>query len=157
LIHRRVELVVVRITITISIARQGPSDFSYPPSGGPAPGAPRSRPDQRSNQNIEYADRLRAILLFVLPETNLADAPYPIAVRESNLMQKKLNIKRRVGTVKPAGSKVKDLAKKFSELQRLREQVRRAEAALGLTDGRSGRRSFDSKIVHPFPRPKLVS
>jgi hypothetical protein len=59
-------------------------------------------------------------------------------------MQKKLKIKRTAGTVKPARPKVKDLAKKFSELQRLREQVRRAETALsGMTDGRSGRRSFD--------------
>jgi hypothetical protein len=72
-------------------------------------------------------------------------------------MQKTLKIKRTVGSVKPAESKVKDLAKKLSELQRLREQVRRAEVALGLTEGRSGRRSFDSKIVHPLPRPKLLS
>jgi hypothetical protein len=69
-------------------------------------------------------------VLFVLPETNLAVAAYLIAVRESTLMQKKLKIKRTVGTVKPAASKVKDLAKELSELQRLREQVRRAEAAL---------------------------
>jgi hypothetical protein len=69
--------------------------------------------------------------------------------------QKKLKIERTVGTVKPAGSKVKDLAKKLSELQRLREQVRRAEAALGLTDGRSGRRSFDQKIVQLFSGPEL--
>jgi hypothetical protein len=59
--------------------------------------------------------------------------------------------------MKPAGCKAEDLAKKLSELQRLREQVRRVEAALGLTDGCSGRRSFDSKIVHPLPRPKLLS
>jgi hypothetical protein len=57
--------------------------------------------------------------------------------------QNKFKIKQTVGTLKPAGSKVKDLAKKLCELQRLREKVRRAEAALGLTDGRSGRRSFD--------------
>jgi hypothetical protein len=58
-------------------------------------------------------------------------------------MQKKLKIKRTVGAAKRAGSKVRNLAKRLSELQRLREQVRRAEAALGLAVGRSGGRSFD--------------
>jgi hypothetical protein len=59
------------------------------------------------------------------------------------MKQKELKIRRTVGTVKPAGGKAEDLARKLSELQRLREQVRRVEAALGLPDGRSGRRSFN--------------
>jgi hypothetical protein len=85
------------------------------------------------------------VFLFVLPETSPAVATY-LTVSEprvSAVMQKKRKIKRTVGAVRPAGPKVKDLAKKLSELQQLREQVRRAEAARGLTDGRSGRRSFD--------------
>jgi hypothetical protein len=57
--------------------------------------------------------------------------------------QKKLKIKRTVGAVKRAESRVRDLAKKLSELQRLREQVRRAEAAVELADGRSAGRAFD--------------